>query len=189
MKASATALLAAVLTLVLTVWAVSRPDQVAAQESQPQIYEKLRTQALHLTPADLGIKPMAGKNGAYGIVMDMGLSDGTATIVAYASGDASVYTSTGGALIGGGLYPVVQGAARGWVQSAQDHLNAFEATDSFPVPPDGQARFFILTDHGVFTADGAEDDLEADKSELSPLWHLGQQLLDRLRAIPTKPAN
>ncbi|QUD88691.1 hypothetical protein [Phenylobacterium montanum] len=156
---------------------------------EPSIYDGLRAQALNVRPADLGVKPSGGKAAVYGVVMDMGVPQGTATLVGFVSGDASLYLSTGGAMIGGGGHATVRTSAQDWVQVVQAHLAAFSPTTSFPTPTDEYVRFYVLTSDGVLTATVKIDAVDSGGLELSPVWYAGQRLLTDLRQSQGRPVD
>ena len=161
----------------------------AAMTSRPEIYDDLRNQALHTSAAALGLPPIDGKMSVYGVIMDMGLQRGTATLVGFSTGDGSLYLSSGGGIIGGGGHASVRQSARAWVESAEAHQGAFTLTTTFERPTNGQTRFFILTNHGTLTATELTEKLDRENPELSPVWKAGQKLLTDLRLCVDKPAD
>ena len=171
--------LLALLVLVATGFVVFR--QVSARASEQNPYQDLRAQALRVTPGDLGLQLRPDRQSVYGVVMDMGLPDGTATLAAYSTGDASLYLSSGGGMIGGGGHAKVRQAAQALMQVAESHLTSFSTTSAFDRPAGGRARFFLLTNRGVLAATVAEDEVDAGQAPLSPVWHAAQQVLTELR--------
>src|ERR1044072_2436959 len=77
------------------------------------MYESLRAMALATSASDLGLDPAGADPFVYGVVMDMDVDGETATIVAFETGDTSLYLSTGGGTIGWGEHPPGAGAAGG----------------------------------------------------------------------------
>src|SRR5579862_9750166 len=75
-------------------------------------YAGLRDMALQTTPGQLGIDPGADPSGVYGVVLDWPLKEGIISLVCFSSGDASMYTSTGGGMIGGGNHGAIKSAAK-----------------------------------------------------------------------------
>jgi len=55
--------------------------------------------------------------------MDWDLGDGIATFISFSTGDASMYLSSGGGLIGGGHHENVSVAAKTFVDKAQQYLD------------------------------------------------------------------
>src|ERR1035437_6926854 len=68
------------------------------------VYAGLREQILRLDPATAGMSQRPGGPIVWGALMEMGYPNGVATIVALADGTTSMYTSTGGGIIGGGAH-------------------------------------------------------------------------------------
>src|SRR5690606_9546183 len=89
---------------------------------QDNAFNDLRKMALSITPDQLGLEISENQTSVYGIVMDWNLGDGIATMSAYQTGDASMYLSSGGAVIGGGQYDAVKTAAISYVKVGQDYL-------------------------------------------------------------------
>ena len=112
--------------------------------------------------------------------MDISLPQGNATIVAFISGDASFYTSTGGGVIGGIGHERVRNAARNFVISSAKYLDKMETTTAYPLPEPGKVRFYVLTPSGIFTHEANEVDLR--KNAFTPLYAAGHQLLNALLA-------
>src|SRR5688500_6800465 len=71
---------------------------------QENPYEGLRNMALGTTQKDLQLSLADGKTVVYAVVMDWNMGEGVATTVAYQTGDASMYLSSGGGIIGGGQH-------------------------------------------------------------------------------------
>jgi hypothetical protein len=153
------------------------------------MYNELRSLALNAKPADLGLTLNSDAVSVYGIVMDMGLERGTATLTAFSTGDASLYLSTGGGIIGGIGHAPVRQSVRAWIQSASEHLASFSATATFEVPANGQVRFFVLTNRGILGTTVREADFHSDKVDLAPVWYAGQQVLTDLRVSMDKPTD
>ena len=155
---------------------MNSPSEGAAMNGE------LRAMALGFKPADLGLADLpAGR--AYGIIMDIDVDGETATLTSFASGDASLYLSTGGGTIGGGEHEAVAEAARRFVQAAGDHLQGMRKADAQPRPAAGQVTFYVLTSQGVFGATRPENDLGEERDPLSPLFYAGQDVITQLRLI------
>jgi hypothetical protein len=112
--------------------------------------------------------------------MDISLPQGNATIVAFISGDASFYTSTGGGVIGGIGHEKVRNAARSFVIGTAKFLDKMEVTTAYPLPEPGKVRFYVLTPVSVYTYEANEVDLR--KNDFTPLYAAGHQLLNALLA-------
>jgi hypothetical protein len=148
-----------------------------------EVYEGLRQLALSTKPGAMGVNAIEDQPAAYGVLLDMARENGTATLVGWSSGEASLYTSTGGGVLGTGLSSqAVRDAACAWVRSAQEHLSAFEPTTSFPTPTAvGTISLYVLTTNGIVAAYGAEADMSARTHRMSAVWVGAQVLIDRMR--------
>jgi len=164
----------------------SAPGQSVATPNAdgPATYEALRSMALSVKPGDIGITPPA--KGVYGVVMDLDIDGSTATVVSFSSGDASIYLSTGGGMIGGRSHKEVAAAANRFVDAAQAQLGLLKRTRTFPRPGPGRVIFYVLTATGVLTADGDESTLAESREPLSPLFIAGQDVITRLRQTHPK---
>lgn len=149
-------------------------------QSRLEAYLKLRQLAFKTTPANLDITVSPDSQEPFGILIDLSLPQGNATIVAFISGDASFYTSTGGGVIGGIGHENVRNAARKFVNSSYKYLDKMIPTIAYPLPESGKVRFYILTPKNIFTYEADEPDFH--KNELSLLYAQGHHLLTELLA-------
>src|ERR1044071_7763405 len=93
----------------------NRTTTVLPREKAPEpveIYKGLRERVLTSKPEELGVEGPGAGAKAYGVLMEMGLSSGLASVVSFSTGDASLYTGTGGGILGGGGYPAGNRAPR-----------------------------------------------------------------------------
>src|SRR5688500_15913068 len=101
-----------------------------ANPSKENAFEGLRNIAFTTTPEQLGLSLPAGKTIVYGVIMDWGMGSATATTVSYQTGDASLYLSSGGGVIGGGQHPNVNSAAKQFVSLAQTFMDKKNKTET-----------------------------------------------------------
>jgi len=163
-----------------------RARPVRTPPSNP--YDGLRAVALHTRPEDVGVRGGQDRPIAYGVVMDVGVRRGVATVAGFASGDASLYLSTG-AVIGGQGRNDARRAATDWVAMAQGDLAPLKPAADFRKPDADSARFYVLTTRGVMVGDGSIRSLDSGASPLSPLWNAGQNVLAALRPSAGRPAD
>ena len=110
--------------------------------------------------------------------MDICLQQGNATIVAFISGDASFYTSTGGGVIGGIGHENVRSAALKFIAASVKYIDRMTPTTAYPLPELGKVRFYVLTPSGIFTYEAVETELR--KNAFTPLYAAGHQVLTAL---------
>jgi hypothetical protein len=163
--------------------------------SGPEDCEARRAAAFRVTaeelalPDDWGAKP-------YGVVMELGGARGVTTIVAFATGESSLYTSWGSGIIGRQSHVHVVVQAKRLVKEAANHVSLLEPATIFPYPPVGMMRFYFLTRQDVLTTEEAVGALRSGQSRLSPLLEVGDELMseflqygliDQLPVSPPKP--
>lgn len=119
--------------------------------------------------------------------MDIGLEKRVATVVGFSSGDASLYLSNGGGVIGGIAHRITRDAAEAWVVSAQQNLASLEPTTTFPLPAAGEVRVYVLTDRGVLAAHATSDELERGGPGWSPIWGSAQALIGAIHQVSDNP--
>ena len=176
---------AAAVALASVAVAVAAP--VSAQEQDKQadapapIYLDMRNLALGLQAAEISLTPQA-VDEPYGIVMDMDFGTATVTLVSFASGDASIYFSTGGGIVGAGQSSdAVAQASRQFVASAQPFVAAMQRTGEHPLPGPGEVRFSVITQSGIYAATSTRQALEDGDVELAVLYRAGQEAITQIR--------
>jgi hypothetical protein len=113
--------------------------------------------------------------------MEMGFAEGVATIATLADGTTSMYTSTGGGVIGGGEHESVTAAARRFLAEVEQTLEALSSESEPDLPPDGVVSFVALTYSGRRTGGASEDELASMHHPLSRLYAAGQDVITALR--------
>jgi hypothetical protein len=154
--------------------------------SPKNAYEGLRRRALSAAPKELGLDASSPAINPYGVIMETGYEKGIATLACFATGDASLYFSTGGGIIGGAGHESVRNSSKSFVSAAATYLSRLERVGEFPLPARGRTRFYVLTTNGVLTDDLDEQDLGHNRIELSSLFHAGHQVIYDLRTAKNK---
>ena len=121
--------------------------------------------------------------------MDWGVTRGTATVVAFSDGHASIYLSSGGGFLGGGeSHDSIRNAAKRMIAiAAQCQPQAYH-TKSYPLPEYGTVIFYFLTDSGIFTV-AASDDFSKQRNSLSELGNAAQEVITEYRRVTPRPPN
>jgi hypothetical protein len=150
-------------------------------------FHGLRTQAFGVTRLDLGLPEPAESSTPWGVIMETGHEGGTATLVAFAEGTASIYLSSGGGSIGGGEQPAICEAAQDLVAIADKFQPLMAETKEHPEPRRGQTLFYLHSDDGIFTAGASESELRKRRHPLSPLYEAAQEIITRYRLMEEAP--
>ena len=143
------------------------------------VYIGLRSQILELDPASVGLDRSAE---VWGGMMELGLPRYTATIVALADGTTSIYTSTGGAMLGGEAHEDVRFANQRFLaalDAAREHL----APDpDAPLPAAGEVTLRALTWDGRLAATaGSDQELGGGAHPLADAFIRGQDVITQMR--------
>lgn len=162
------------------IWNAARSRKKRFDPQAAAMVAGLRMQAFEMTPAEIGITPEPQQ--PFMIMMDIALNDGSAFLLATAAGDASLYLSNGGAVLGGSEIPGARELAQKWVRQAADHRNAYSRGTYSGYPEPGYVRFYVRTPEETYVMRRRIDDLITGTNELSSLFVTGNQLLAQLRA-------
>lgn len=151
--------------------------KAADGKSQAEVMRALRLQAIEMEP------PASAGDDAWAVVMDIGFPAATASVLGSDGGDASLYLSNGGGVLGGIGHASVRAAAKTFVAEARKQMAQLQATTEYPTPPVGAVRFYVRTRAGVYTAERDEKALGAKQDPLWPLFYAGHGVLTKLRQI------
>ena len=159
----------------------SDTSKVKIHKTQENAFEGLRNMAFSATPDQLGLSLPADKTVVYGVIMDWEMDGATATTVSYQTGDASLYLSSGGGVIGGGEYENVNSAAKQFVSLARSFLARTTKTETTPLPTTDRVKFYLLTNNGIYVGQDVMKNFENKSSEWLPLFEEGNKVLTELR--------
>jgi len=164
--------------------------QTASQQdtANPKVYHTktntfndLRGMAFSVTPEQLQLSLPSDKAVVYGVIMDWGIDTATATVVSYQTGDASMYLSSGGGVIGGGQHQNVNSAAKHFVSLAQTYLDRATKSETNSLPQQGEVKFYFLTNKGTYAGQDVMRNFENSSSTWLPLFHNANKVLTELR--------
>jgi len=172
------------LFLLLSILACRLPVSKEESQALKENYFQLRNIWFTTKPEDLAITADKNSKEPYAIIMDMGISQATVTIASSIVGDGSMYTSTGGGVIGGIDHENVRQASIHFVEFAADFVDRMVLVTEFPLPADGNIKFYLITPSGVYTTEEVNADvLTSGNHELSPLYLAGDDVITQLRII------
>jgi hypothetical protein len=153
-----------------------------------QTYLDLHNRALRTPRAELGFFPAATPSQPWAVIMDWGVENGLATVVAFSDGTASIYTGSGGGSIGGQAHESIRHAAHTAVNLAAEILPRAHMTNYFPLPKRGKVFFYFRTNSGVFTARAREKPLREQRHPLSPLANAMHDVVTEYRLLQQSDA-
>lgn len=155
-------------------------------QTKENAFEDLRNMAFSATPEQLGLSLPNDKTVVYAVIMDWEMGGATATTVSYQTGDASLYLSSGGGVIGGGQHQNVNSAAKQFVSLAQTFLDKTTKTETTPLPAIEEVKFYLLTNKGVFAGQETMKNFENNSSPWLKLFEEGNNVLTELRKTSEK---
>ena len=159
------------------------PDtsKVKVHHIKENAFDGLRSMAFSVTHDQLGLLLPPDKTVVFGVIMDWGMDGAIATIVSYQTGDASLYLSSGGAIIGGGQHENVSNAAKQFVSLAQMFLYNANKTQMTTLPITNQVKFYLLTNNGIYVGQDVIKNFENHSSEWLQLFEEGNKVLTEIR--------
>jgi len=146
-------------------------------------YLDLRNLALGATMEQIGVQFPSDQTKIYGVIMDWDVGEGTATLVAFLSGDASLYLSSGGGVIGGSGHDNVKKAAAVFIKKAGEYLSKTTKTDSTPLPSKDGVKFYFLTNKGKFVGQEEVKNFDNNSSPWLDLFEEGNKLITEIRMV------
>lgn len=159
-------------------------DRTVRTETSKDVYLGLRNQALQSSRIELELTPTQTPTTPWGVVMDWGVAEGTATVVAFSDGHASIYLSTGGGFLGGAeSHEAIRTAAKQMVTIAAGYQSRTHLAESYPLPEPGSVNFYLLTDSGIFTATASQEDLSQHRHPMSGLGDAVQEVISWYQRI------
>ena len=114
--------------------------------SPAEMTATLRRQALDQVP----FSPDSADDQPYGVIVEFLQGDVVVTITAFSTGDASMYLSTGGGVIGGIGQPAVAKRARSIVSDVAPLVPQLGRSEAADPPNAGEYCFYVLTPSGRF---------------------------------------
>ena len=152
------------------------PATLSDAETSPQALamKELRDKLLTSSPEEVGLSGEDAEAKVWGVLMEVALREGVATLVSVRDGTASLYTSTGGGILGG---YIARNEAKRFVAEAEKHLVSMRPTKSFPYPEVGRVKFYVLTRDGVYTAEGDEKEMQRARHPFFSLFLAGSKVV------------
>jgi hypothetical protein len=146
-------------------------------------YRELRNLALQTKPKDLGLSFQSSKKTVFGIVMDWHVQNGTASVISFITGDASICFSSGGKIAGADTHYNVKAKAMEFVEKAQLLINKTSKSNLSPLPGDNNVIFYMITNKGIYSIEEDLDNISNHSSIWVDLFLTGNEVITELRKI------
>jgi hypothetical protein len=172
----------ALLSIVPRAAAAQAAEAEAPGSQHSPVYGQMRQEALTTPPEELEFERRWPR--VWGSLMELGLPSGAvATLVVFADGTTSLYSSAGGGIVGSGSQRTVRQASEAFMQAATAANRGFADAAESPLPAPGRVRFYLRTTGGLRTAEAGEAELKAGGHALSALYTAGQAVLAQVRPL------
>jgi hypothetical protein len=160
------------------------PKRSPGEAGPEAIFVQLRESLLGMDPATVGLVPGPGRPRVWAGLMDLGYpNDRWATLAVVGDGTVSLYTSTGGGMIGAGPHPNVAAAADQWLATLDGQLALLPVTDPPGLPSPGQVVIRALLFGAQHAVTAPEDDLGHRRHPAAPLFHAAQDVITQMRLV------
>jgi len=175
--------------VVAAIWFVTKSHAQSGAASKPegkppepkQAYLGLRKTMLDGPRTKFGLPPTSKPIEPWGVLMDWGVNNGVATVVATSDGSASVYFTSGGGYIGGKGQEPIRRAAQRAVEVARTVQLPSLPTREFPVPETGGVYFYFLADAGVVAFRTSVQELNSPVHPLRKIGDAMQEVITQYR--------
>jgi hypothetical protein len=148
----------------------------------------LRAKLLGTKPQEVNVKPTEHLPHVWAALLDIGMANGSATVAVVADGTVSMYTSTGGGMIGAGQHKIIHMPAARFLKTVEALHESLEPATEAPLPGAGEAAVVALTYGGMRRA-LVEMRLLSPKDPLARAWVAGQDLITALRELQESMEN
>ncbi len=119
------------------------------------------------------------------VLTDVGVGTGLVTFVSAYDGHASLYTDTGGGIIGAGFHVPSAAASLALIGCAESYISALPTVTEFPPPRPGQRSFWIVSRHVVRGITVLQNEVKQD-SPIQPLYAASENVITNLRLVDTR---
>jgi len=141
----------------------------------------LRRGILATSPAALGIAPSERLPRVWAVLADLEAGADVMTVACVADGTASLYTGSGGGILGAGAEPRVASAAGQLLDVAERVLEALPPADRIALPATGSVAFLVLTYEGMRRLEVPEAEAQGSTGAAHELYVATRDVVAELR--------
>jgi hypothetical protein len=148
-----------------------------------KVYLDLRNRIFALGSDGTIAGSLAAGGEILAVLMEIGIPNGVASLVAVNDGTVSLYYSGGGGILGLGPHEGPRRTARALLAMAPEFSKYCNPATEFPLPPVSHTCFYLITRDGVRTVVAKDEDFGYNRQELSPLFHKAQEVLTEIQRV------
>ena len=157
-----------------------KKTQLTEKTTDQNPYMEMRNMAFSSKADQLGLENIED-NKVYGLITEMAMNPGSASVISFLTGDTSLYLSSGGGFIGAGQHEEVREFVIQKVDGFQKYLSKAKKNDEPKLPEEGKVNFNFLTKNGLYSVTENMSELESGKSELSSLFQEVNEIITQIR--------
>lgn len=160
-----------------------RPQPLAGRKpAGPGMFQKMRDMQLRTPPREMGLVPSA-PDQIVCVCMEQGIGDGAMSLRCFLDGTVSLYFTGGFGIIGVGQNDEGKSKGLALVNAADQFREHFQPDQELALPGGDRTRFILVRFDGTFSVEVATADLESGQGPLSPLFHLGHEVITVARKL------
>lgn len=133
------------------------PKVEPSEHSASDVYLDMRRMALDFDANVIGAHPSADMPHVWAVIVDWGVGAGSATFVALADGTSSMYTSSGGGIVGAGGHENVRAANRALLLAAEAAYDHLAPVGVAALPDPKRITYWVRTYNGMRMASHPND--------------------------------
>jgi hypothetical protein len=157
------------------------PIQVTEQQNNP--YEKFRNIAFSATSQQLKLETNDSNLDVYGCIVEWFTGENIVTIVAFKTGDVSMYLRSGQIYVGGYAHENIETNGLNLIHEASTKISITKYTDDYSLPIKGNVNYYLLTNKGKYYATEKSDNLQAHNSEWNKTFEFVNKIIYEYRSI------
>jgi hypothetical protein len=127
--------------------------------------------------------PEAPAGSPSGVILETGYPEGVVMLAVMSDGTLSLFSSSGGSVLGGGAFPGPAQAGRQLALAGAHFAPRMQIVTTCPLPKLGVASLYVMIDGLVRGVSGAEKDFGENRSPFSPLFHAAHHVIAEIRRI------
>ena len=163
----------------------AKKNELTEKKSEQNPFMDLRNMAFTAKAEQIGLENIADDK-VYGLITEMSMDAGIASVISFLTGDTSLYLSSGGGFIGAGQHEKVRKIVAEKIEEFQIYLSKAEKIQEPKLPKDGMVNFNFLTKNGIYSLSENISDLENGNSEFSKLFEDVNEIITQIRLNSNK---
>ena len=155
-------------------------EQQTKNTAEQNPYMDIRNMAFTAKANQIGLENIADDK-VYGLITEMSMNPGSASVISFLTGDASLYLSSGSGFIGAGQHEEVREMVAKKVDGFQKYLSQAEKISEPKLHEDIKVNLKKKKKNGIYSVTENMADLENGKSKLAELFVAVNEVITEIR--------